>query len=433
MPINFDKAQKEIIATALEEHSGKAMRRRILGCAGPGKTTVIAYCARELAKRGKRVLVCCYNKTLIPYIDSMIGLDCSAYQPRKMGLLRVTNYHAFMFHFILDYNGKNQNASDIDLFRKKEYFEKEDSDGFLLPEKYNNFAKNCYDYIFVDEMQDLKPTAVPNLIKFLPTDEGSSHYIGALFVFADKYQKIYDKNEFEKEDNSQDISIVPKIPKGCGFSGTWKRLKESHRSNSKIQRKARLFAKKHLTSKYGKEEHALIGDIIDSNIIYYEQGWDYQIDIKKLISKILQKSGWDVKNTAVLFSTKQEVCEYVKHVKSCGENAISTNECGKQEDELRRRFYLSSSHLKISTVKSFKGLEIDNIILVIDVTINLPIIETEELYVGLTRAKRNLAIINNNIEFFKCLNEIYGEYMKPTPEECRQYRQEAVITKEPIF
>lgn len=195
----------------------------------------------------------------------------------------------------------------------------------------------------------------------------------------------------------------------------------------------RFFAKKHLTSKYGKEEHALIGDIIDSNIIYYEQGWDYQIDIKKLISKILQKSGWDVKNTAVLFSTKQEVCEYVKHVKSCGENAISTNECGKQEDELRRRFYLSSSHLKISTVKSFKGLEIDNIILVIDVTINLPIIETEELYVGLTRAKRNLAIINNNIEFFKCLNEIYGEYMKPTPEECRQYRQEAVITKEPIF
>ena len=89
--MNFSKKQQAIIKDILSSTGTK--RKRILGAAGTGKTLIIAHCSKELAKQGKKVLICYYNKTLQQrYIDlcfngSHVRLDkFSGYICDKFGI-----------------------------------------------------------------------------------------------------------------------------------------------------------------------------------------------------------------------------------------------------------------------------------------------------------------------------------------------------------
>ena len=352
----LSKHQKDLVKDILSDKSTR--RKRVLGNAGSGKTTIIAICATQLMNTGKAVFVCCYNKSLLSHINNLL----SDYNGRSGSRLTVDNYHHFMWHHI--------NDSDRNDFKDYEYSNSPiDTDGYRLP----SYAKRqMFDYIFVDEMQDLRPNAVANLIDLLNND-------GKICVFADKYQKLYDNNKYENEEENSS-SNVPKFPKNVGFRGRWSRLDEVFRANNLIQEKALEFAKKELFSTYGVENVILSGNRADSQILYVT---NFSIDsIADYISKMSKP---DQENTVVLFHEKQDVDKLANAIGHKRINYISINN-SKDSFDIRYR------GVKISTVKSFKGMELPICIYVC----GHGKVSCEDDYVGVTRATEKLIVCNSD-------------------------------------
>ena len=273
----LSKHQKELVKDILSDKSTK--RKRVLGNAGSGKTTIIAICARELIKSGKSVFICCYNKSLLGHIHNLVdeyaGMDSK---------LVIDNYHHFMWHHISEFEKKS--------FKKQEYSDTPiNVDGYRLT--YRD-KRQIFDYIFVDEMQDLRPNAVSNLIDFLGID-------GKICVFADKYQKLYDNNKYESEEENSSSS-VPKFPVNSGFRGRWTRLNEVFRANNLIQEKALAFAQKELFSTYGTENVILAGTRADSQVMYVT---NFSVDT--IANYISNMSKIDQEKTVVLFHEKSDI------------------------------------------------------------------------------------------------------------------------------
>ena len=84
----FGNEQRKIIDDILNFQKFK--RLRILGSAGTGKTTIIAYCVKELLSRNLKVAVMYYNKTLKNRIIDILGNNI----PNQRNLC-LEHYHRF--------------------------------------------------------------------------------------------------------------------------------------------------------------------------------------------------------------------------------------------------------------------------------------------------------------------------------------------------
>ena len=364
----LSKHQKELVKDILSDKSTK--RKRILGNAGSGKTTIIAICADKLINRGKTVFICCYNKSLLSHIHNLLN-DCNSGVNSR---LTIDNYHHFMWHHI--------GETDRSMFKDYEYKEPPiDTDGYRIT---SNAKRSMFDYIFVDEMQDLRPNAISNLIDLLNPN-------GKICVFADKYQKLYDNNKYENEEENTS-SNVPKFPPNVGFRGRWSRLNEVFRANNLIQEKALEYAKNELFSTYGVENVILSGNRENSQITYVI---NYSIEsIANYISKMNRS---DRENMVVLFHEKQDVDKFADALDRKKIDYISIN---KSRDNFDIRYH----GVKISTVKSFKGLELPICIYVCRNNNS----SCEDDYVGITRATKKLIICNSNTN--NPIHKLYAEY-----------------------
>lgn len=112
------------------------------------------------------------------------------------------------------------------------------------------------------------------------------------------------------------------------------------------------------------------------------------------------------KSTTVTFVSKEGVDNITRH------SQLASYEYKRDYDRLEKveknRFTMATHHLKLSTIQSFKGWEAPTVICIIqnDAYSDDNIITSPELiYIGITRAKENLFVINigNNgyDEFFK--------------------------------
>lgn len=364
----LSRNQKELVKDILSDKSTK--RKRILGNAGSGKTTIIAICASKLVNSGKTVFICCYNKSLLSHIHNLLR-DCNS---NCNSNLVIDNYHHFMWHYISNF--------DRTEFKKYEYSDFiVNNDGYRI----SSYAKKpMFDYIFVDEMQDLRPNAIANLIDILNKD-------GKICVFADKYQKLYDNNKYENEEENSN-STVPKFPSNVGFRGRWSRLNEVFRANNLIQEKALEFAKKELFSTYGVEDIVLAGKRMNSQILYINN-----FTIESIAEYIKKMTNIDRERTVVLFHERQDVDKLASVLDRYGIVYISIN---KSKDDFNIRYH----GVKISTVKSFKGMELP---ICIYVCANKPS-SCEDDYVGITRATEKLIVCNSDIH--NPIHKLYSEY-----------------------
>ena len=363
----LSKNQKELVRDILSDNNTR--RKRILGSAGSGKTTIIAICANKLVKNGKDVLICCYNKSLLKYIKKIVNGDME-----KSINLTIDNYHHFMWHYI--------EGRDRIEFRKHEYGNNViNSDGYRIPDLYK---KAIYDYIFIDEMQDLRPNAIANLIDLLKEN-------GKICAFADKYQKLYNNNKYENEEENFN-SNVPKFPHNAGFRGRWTRLNEVFRANNLIQEKAMEFARQELFPVYGVENIILSGKRVDSQIIYVPN-----FSIEAIVDYISRMTKIDQKNTVVMFDEKKDIEDFTVLLDKNNIDYISINNS-------KDKFDLEYKGIKISTVKSFKGLELPICIYIC----NNKIESYEDEYVAITRATKKLIICNSNK--INPLFNLYSEY-----------------------
>ena len=353
----FSQRQRELVRDILSPKTTK--RKRVLGGAGSGKTTVIAYCAQQLLREGKEVWVCYFNNSLLVQIKKMIGVPVGGDR-----LLTVQNYHKFMTDYLP--------VGERDLLLPMEG--NDNSDGYRF--KPTN-AKPLFDYIFLDEMQDIIPNAILNLLDLLRDG-------GKLCVFADKYQKLYDNNRYEKEDENLQ-SRVPKMPKNAGFRGAWTRLTEIYRADNLIQHEAVNYAKQYLTNSYGTETFVFKGENKESVLIYatrfsYAQIADYLAKLPKT----------EQNSVAVLFHFLYDVENFADELKR--RHITYTTVLSKAE---KQNFDVDFPGVKVSTVKSFKGLEIPTCIYVAKVH---QYVTPEADYVALSRATAKLIICNANDE-----------------------------------
>lgn len=341
----MNQKQKEVIRDILDPNGTK--RKRILGISGTGKSTIIKECIHKLTGNNKTILLTYKNITLIAlYIDDI-------------------NYNDVLI-------------THIDML------------------EYRMQARN-FDYIFVDEAQDFKIEEIEYLIRHLSED-------GKIVLFADRNQNVYYRRQ-EKDDNETD-GLYPVLPKG-EFKGRWVKLNEVYRKNNGIQ----SFANDFIRNVYQ-----------DRNIesVYKNPSCNYPfsinfIDLKKdiipyfvQIAKRIPKKHH--KNVTFLFDNVHAGYYFEQQLNQEGISTMST--CYNQYSidaydkrrKIREKFRLNTDNIKISTIKSFKGLSSKDVFLYL--MNNGP--NYDEMYVGLTRATETLTVISNN----KKLNKFAHEYLK---------------------
>lgn len=373
---------------------------KIKGVAGSGKTLVLANRAVSATKRtGNRVLILTYNITLRNYIKDRISKVREDFNWNRFEIL---NYHAFISSQLkkigemvdIDDNDDEKNDKFINnLFNKR----KQDLDK--------------YDTILIDEGQDFKKLWFENIKDNFLKDNGE------FVIFADEKQNIYDR------ELGDDKKIVTNI------IGRWNELNKSFRIGNEISKLAMKYQEHFFEGKYeidsiNTEQLSLFEkpqDIkykFDSNISY--------IDIFKEVRSYIKENSIHNNNVCIVSMEIEHLRELEykarKKYNFKFERTMETKEeyedicklyCNKKTrntklEELRRirkrQFQLDRGTMKLSTTHSFKGWEIETLVIIIDKTDDE---SSEELiYTALTRCKSNLLIFNRgDMELDKFFSE----------------------------
>lgn len=147
-------------------------RAAVVGPAGSGKTVLAIGVARDLAARGKRTLLTCFNKKLAEHLKAC----CAGVKG-----LQVAHFHELCFELAkeagLEVPGPGDGSDDSEFWEH------------MLPGLLEQAARKLgprFDAIVVDEGQDFKEWWWPALLALhrKPDD-------GALYIFADDNQNLY--------------------------------------------------------------------------------------------------------------------------------------------------------------------------------------------------------------------------------------------------
>ena len=380
--INYTPQQEKLTLSR-----GKA-RQKIKGVAGSGKTLVLARRAVNAYRRtGKTVLILTYNITLINYIHDLINAVREGF---PWAAFEIINYHEF---FNSKANKHNFSATNLEDYDNTEYYDPVNS----KLEKYQT--------ILIDEGQDFRESWHRIIQKHFLADDGE------LVVFADEKQNIYN--------NELDTDKKVKVP---GIPGVWNEsMNRPFRYTGRLIAFIKAYQYRAFKAKYVLDEFEVVlqteADIGESEIQYIALDAEAKASrIVKEIQKYLIKNQIHPSDATVLNSRISLLREIDYLIRQGNEKTITTFEtkevygilCAKEKDKdtlqaalktfrrnKKRHFMMKTGTMKLSTVHSFKGWEINSAIVIIEQEDQQKEFETAELiYTGLTRARVNLLIIN---------------------------------------
>ena len=378
--ITYTKEQQEIIRSEVRP------RRKIKGVAGSGKTLVLAQRAVNAYKRtNSRVLILTYNLSLKNYIHDRIS---DVREEFDWSYFYITNYHQF---FKTQANNYNLEITEIGAWQDTEFFEsvKDEIDK--------------YDVVFIDEVQDYKQPWLDIITTYFIHSETE------FVVFGDEKQNIYDR---ELDENNE--PVVRTIP------GAWnKSLNTSYRFASNIGNLAIQFQKAFLKDKYSIDDLKFMSQLdFEKRIVEYHYFQSFVPDtLFRSIYDVLEREQIHSSDVAILCSKIEILRDLDFSIRKNKHENTNISFESKEEHEANRRsndrieeirrarknhFYMKSGTIKLSTIYSFKGWEIDTLFFIVekDDTEN-----AELIYTGITRARKNLIIFNveNNRydEFFR--------------------------------
>lgn len=388
--------QKDIVISS-------SPRLRIKGVAGCGKTQVVANRAiKQHLRTGDRVLIITFNISLIQYIRMRINQVPADFAP---SMFEITNYHEF---FKSKANLYSQSRIYLEDFDNPNYFN-----------SYRNEIKK-YRTIIIDEVQDFKEAWIQSICtNFL--EEG-----GTLSLFGDGEQNIYDR-ELESD------TKMPPI-RGCGFIGRWSEMNETESrlsmrtQNPQIASLASGFAREFISNdvrnieiqqefnfdetlyvKYWKPNNPQTAETICANIRWIFETYHIAPEECAILAQSINILR-DIEDAYTRITNRPTMINF--ETKSQYEKVTHNNSpmyIKKDLDEIRRaaktHFSTSQPCLKLSTIHSFKGWESNSIILILQPEVELndniegyQIHKRENtpalIYTAITRAKRNLFIIN---------------------------------------
>ncbi|MGL5427920.1 MAG: ATP-binding domain-containing protein [Cetobacterium sp.] len=367
---DFNKKQEELI---LREKDFK-----VKGAAGTGKTMVmLTKAVRHYREFGHKNLIVVFNITARNILREKLN---RMYKDIDNSYFTIVHYHGL----------RNPNK------------------------QYNN--------IFIDEAQDFEKAWYSNIKEYMIDD-------GKRYLFGDEKQNIYCR-DLDKKDMSTPIP------------GGWHKLKNSYRMEGATVDLALNFQKIFYSNKYEIDEiekkevnmislnfgeHQKIGEL-EYKYFDYSSGFRKN-DVVEYIHSIIDEKKLEHSKTAVLTAEVKTILTIMKSFEnSLDLNGVSSETLDEYEnimnselssnkdaankslEAIRRNRKLNfksfGDFLIFSTIHSFKGLERDNIILVIsDAGKKMASKMDEVVYTGITRAKKNLYIINVGLEkyneFFK--------------------------------
>lgn len=384
--INYSKEQQELIRSEIRP------RRKIKGVAGSGKTLVLAKRAVNAHKRtNAKILILTFNLSLKNYIHDRIS---DVREEFIWNNFYITNYHQF---FKAQANNYNLEFHGISSWQDISFFE-----------SVKDIIQK-FDVVLIDEIQDYVQEWIDILSKYFM--HGETEFV----VFGDEKQNIYERKLNEKKE-----IIVRQIP------ADWNRsLRDSFRLSSSIYIIALQFQKSFFKNKYDIEIEDLTRNIAAKKLeldftervieYYFFHSFTSQLFYEK-IYEVLTKNKIHSSDAGILCSKVEilrEIDFLIRTVKredtattfeSQEEYVINKDNRGKIDDIRRMKknhFWMKTGTIKLSTVHSFKGWEIDTLFMFIEKEDNgKEFVNTELIYTSLTRARRNLIIFNlSNLKY----------------------------------
>jgi Superfamily I DNA and RNA helicases len=341
-PYHFKEQISDIKLTKKQEIHAEPTNgyHRIRGVIGSGKTLVLAYRAAALAKQGKKVLVITFNKTLWHYIRDMVQRTPFGFDTK---LIIYKHFHKFCNDFLNEMGcPKPHGDKDKDYYLKnivpyvREAFD-------ISTRRGKNIEDLKYDAILIDEGQDFEFEWYEILCKFLKQKN-------ELVIMCDKAQNIY----------GRELNWIYTGMKG--FTGRWGELDENFRLPPTIVQEANRFAKMYLPNidMYAKDRQTQLikpelrwisCDTIENALNQAEAAFDYLVVQKK-------QHPTDI----VFLFPEIELGQ--KLVDRFQKRNIEVNDtfCNKH----KKSFWMGDSRTKVSTIHSFKGWELANIVLIIN-------------------------------------------------------------------
>lgn len=390
--------------------SEKGKKQKIKGVAGSGKTQVLASRAVNCQLRtGGDILILTYNITLVNYIRYRLGRIPADFLWNRF---TISNYHSF---FVSQARNNLVEMKDLVCFTDKDFFEGVKD---RLPK---------YSAILIDEVQDYEYSWLKILEKYFLAEGGE--YV----LFGDSKQNIYRR--------LLDADKEIRTP----ISGPWtSRLNKGQRfDNPRIASLAMSFQRFFFPDQAADviESQLELGFTSESEV-YYEPVPQDEMGEKLADSciRLISDNNLDKSRTVILSQTYLLLRTLEKQIRTItGSPCMTTFETMEEYDKLREEakrdkssrfqdnikrvrdnrklhFSMESELLKVSSIHSYKGWDADNVILIIqpedacDIHGEASLVGRPELiYTAITRAKKNLFVINMGNSIFDAFFRAYNK------------------------
>lgn len=375
---------------------------RVRGVAGSGKTQVLAYRAAKLASQECRVLILTFNLTLGHLIRDMIKRSPFAFHWRYV---TITYFHDFCKSILTHFDEVwPQDNGDTETFFRETVTKK-------VLEVIKGQEYEQFDAILIDEGQDFCIDWYSMLCEFL-TDRDE------VVVVCDKKQNIYgielawlDKRVGKRVDGRS---------RAAKFQEQWIELKKIIRLPEQVAKISQEFSEI-----FNLNQDIKIGSILkpdlfnqfEAHVVWWnidEFEWLGKVD--QAFAIIKEKATHNhPSDTVILLPDTHKGFTCVQHFES--KRKLSVNHVFEQGDDKKyhrhkKAFWMGDSGLKMSTIHSFKGWEVPNVIVVIPNFIPGDVKLYDNLvYTAMTRSRENLIIIN--------ANDRYWEFGERYPHEWR--------------
>lgn len=374
-PTHTIEQGQPILLTADQERLARSKPggQKILGVAGSGKSTVLGVRAvRAYQRHGQQVLVLTYNVTLTNYLRDRISAVRASF---PWSAFHIENVHRFF----------RAQASNLSLPWASPLDAADD------PKAFRSVADRTprYHTILIDEVQDFKGEWLRTLRECFLAEGGE------FVLFGDDRQTLYAR---ERASDGYPNTTIP---------GAWSRLEQSFRMHTAVASCATAFAE------------AFPGDAKDPvtglrapGYTPRDRGWVRVRPVRQgecpaaSVQQMLRAEGLHPNDVAILAAQVETLQEIDVELRRQGVRTMCAFESkeerrwvkatGEQWDVRRLRrarkaaFQMNGGTLKLACVHSFKGWDVDTVVLVLRGNPH----ETDALvYTALTRARRRLLVL----------------------------------------
>lgn len=369
----------------------KAGHFRVRGVAGSGKTQALAYRAGKLASEGKNVLIISFNITLWHYVKDMIQRSPFNF---NWSQFTFSHFHGFCKDKLNQFGAvwpkspiRTNYTSQTEYEEALETFFK-----VTVPDAVINSIEakfyDKYDAILIDEGQDYHYEWYFMLDKYFLTERDE------IVVVCDKKQNIYDR-EMDWLDKRVTRQGMEK------FTEPYIDLLASYRLPPKVANMSNEFS-----DLFDLNQELRLARIDNNPVLFSSQHiiW-LNIENEKWLEYIhnsfkrLKKEGYNPTDMVILLPNHKygQLCvEYFNKLN------IEVNHVFELDDEAhfhphKKAFWMGDARLKMSTIHSFKGWELLNIILFVPERAPESNKKLDAIvYTAITRTRENLIVLNAN-------------------------------------